>query len=133
LAASTAYGSWLRARPTICKELVKNCGRILPCSAAQNRVVHGLLWTLTEADEKALDRYEGVSKNLYRKVICSVKQEEGAVLVEALVYVASDNVPGPPRLGYLEKIIHAAREHGFPVEYIAELGSWLRKRNMPEI
>lgn len=38
-------------------------------TAAQNRVVHGLLWTLTEADEKTLDRYEGVSKGLYRKVV----------------------------------------------------------------
>ncbi len=61
-------------------------------TAAQNRVVHGLLWTLTEADEKTLDRYEGVSKGLYRKVVFSVEQEQGAAAIEALVDVASDNV-----------------------------------------
>jgi hypothetical protein len=31
---------------------------------AQNRVVHGLLWTITDTDEKALDGYEGVRKTL---------------------------------------------------------------------
>jgi hypothetical protein len=83
--------------------------------------VLGVVWALTPACEAALDRYEGVARGLYAKRTLPV----GGLVT--LVYVASDVEPGPPKPGYLEAIIAAARDRDFPDEYVAgELGAWLR-------
>jgi gamma-glutamylcyclotransferase (GGCT)/AIG2-like uncharacterized protein YtfP len=99
-------------------------------TAAPNRAVHGLLWTISSTDEKALDRYEGVALGHYRKEVLPIQQMSGGA-VDALVYVASSNNPGIPRAGYMERINHNATEHGLPDDYIEELQSWLQtsKRN----
>ena len=94
---------------------------------AQNGVTHGLLWALTPADEEALDRYEGMAGGHYLKKVVAVHPVDSGEVVEALIYVASDNRPGASRPGYIEKIIHVACEHGFPHEYVAELESWMSK------
>jgi cation transport regulator ChaC len=91
---------------------------------ASDRVVHGILWDLSVKDEKRLDRYEGVAQGLYRKVMLEVKRADGSS-VDALVYIACSNEMGTPRPGYMEKILQAARAHGFPAECIEELKSWL--------
>jgi len=36
----------------------------------------------------------------------------------ALVYIASNNRPGKPRPGYLERVIEGARENGIDNDYI---------------
>lgn len=95
--------------------------------AAQECVTHGLLWTITPAGEKALDRYEGMAGGHYLKKVVAVHPVDSSEVVEALIYVASNNRPGAPRPGYIEKIIHAACERGFPHEYVAELESWMSK------
>ena len=84
--------------------------------------VHGVLWNITDADERSLDFYEGISTGLYvkRPVKVTIKTEEG-VHVSALVYVAADSTPGLPRAGYLHAIVDAAERKGFPKEYIKEL------------
>jgi len=99
-------------------------------AVAPNRVVHGLLWTISRTDEKALDRYEGVADGLYRKEVLQIKQKSGGA-VDALVYIASSSNPGVPRTGYMKRIKRTAIEHGLPDDYIAELQSWLQtsKRN----
>jgi hypothetical protein len=90
---------------------------ILPDPASH---VLGVLWALTPACEVALDRYEGVHRGLY------LKREIPVGGSGALVYVAGDIEPGPPRPGYLEAIIAAAIEQGFPADYVAaELRAWL--------
>jgi cation transport regulator ChaC len=94
---------------------------------AAGRVVHGLLWDLDETDEKRLDRYEGVAEGLYRKVALPARLADGSS-VDALVYIACSNQPGTPRRGYLENILQAASEHGFPAGYLEELKSWLASR-----
>jgi cation transport regulator ChaC len=91
---------------------------------AQDRVTHGLLWTITPPDEVALDGHEGVAKGFYFKEAFPVYPDDGSEAVQALIYIASSDRPGAPRPGYLERIIRAAREHGFAREYIAELESW---------
>ena len=39
----------------------------------------------------------------------------------ALVYVATDPHPGPPRQPYFDTVRAAAGAHGFPPEYLAAL------------
>jgi gamma-glutamylcyclotransferase (GGCT)/AIG2-like uncharacterized protein YtfP len=95
-------------------------------TVAPKRIVHGLLWTITDADEKALDRYEGVGRKLYAKSTVTVGSEADGANIDALLYIGSDNSPGSPRPSYLEKIIGAARAHNLPTEYVAELESWHR-------
>jgi hypothetical protein len=84
--------------------------------------VYGILWNISDEDERALDWYEGVSAGLYvkRHVEVTIATEEG-VHVSALVYVAANSTPGRPRAGYLHAIIDAEERKGFPNEYIKEL------------
>jgi gamma-glutamylcyclotransferase (GGCT)/AIG2-like uncharacterized protein YtfP len=86
-------------------------------------VVHGVLWELTEEDERELDEYEGVP-DYYLKDVLGVIDGSGQPL-EAMVYIARDSEPAAPRRGYMERIVRAARHHGLPVEYVEELASWL--------
>ena len=86
-------------------------------------VVHGLLWRLTRADEDALDRYEGIREGLYIKHRLRPTRIPNQA-VAAMVYLAADCQPGPPRPGYLEGIIAAAQRRGFPEEYVRELERW---------
>ena len=88
-----------------------------------NETVHGLLWDITPVHEAGLDRYEGVSRGFYSKHRVDVLVPDGAA-VEALVYVATNAEPGPPRCGYLGRIIEAARAHGLPAGYVTELEEW---------
>jgi len=91
---------------------------------AQDCVTYGLLWTVTPADVDALDGYEGVAKGCYLKAVLPVCSDDTGEAVQAVVYVATNNNPGPPRPGYLEKIVRAARAHGFPTKYVTSLESW---------
>ncbi|MCM8748505.1 gamma-glutamylcyclotransferase [Thermomicrobiaceae bacterium CFH 74404] len=89
----------------------------------EESTVHGVLWIIGESDEETLDYYEGVSSGFYVKRTETVYREDGDA-VEALLYVASDDGPGSPRPGYLERIVAAARRHGLPRHYIEELQGW---------
>ena len=93
--------------------------------------VYGILWNITDEDERSLDWYEGVSTGIYlkRQVAIAVPTEKG-VHINALVYVAADSAPGLPRSGYLRAIIDAAERKGFPKAYIEELKELLV---MPQI
>lgn len=86
--------------------------------------VHGILWHLSTADERALDRYEGVDIGLYSKTTVQVCLDDGR-RVEALVYLAADDHPGRARPGYLEGIVAAALTQGLPSHYVEELRRWL--------
>ncbi len=88
---------------------------LLPAPGAQ---AWGLLWHLTPACEAALDTYEGVETGEYRKVEWLVRA------APALVYLASEERPGPPRAGYLERILGGAAVLGMPGAYLAEIGAW---------
>ena len=90
----------------------------------RDRVVFGILWDITEADEAALDRYEGVRPGLYKKEELEVVTTGGKA-VRALVYRASATKEGTPAPGYLEATIAAARGHGLPEEYVGQLAKWL--------
>lgn len=85
--------------------------------------VWGLLWDLALADVPALDRYEGVAKGLYAKIMQPVLTDAGAR--RAMVYVGRGGAPGTPQPGYLEGVILAARELGLPDDYLEDLAAFL--------
>jgi cation transport regulator ChaC len=91
-------------------------------------VVYGLLWRISRPDEASLDRYEGTAEGFYRKHTVAVSSDENRSR-SALVYIATESRAGRPRPGYLEAIISAAREFGFPGPYIDELCGWSRLRD----
>lgn len=83
--------------------------------------VHGVLWHLTDADLAILDRAEGVPTR-YRRDLLKV-QTTGDVTA-AWVYIDHRTEPGPPREGYLERIIGGARHHGLPQSWVDFLARW---------
>jgi hypothetical protein len=83
--------------------------------------VHGLLFDLALPDIPALDRYEGVARGLYAKMVQPVITGQGPR--KALVYIARSSAPGVPRPGYLEGVIAAAHSAGLPPRYIASLAA----------
>ena len=82
--------------------------------------VHGVLYELALADVAALDRYEDIARNLYRKVTQPVLRKGGSP-VQALVYIGGGASGGQPRPGYMEGVIAAAESAGLPAAYIAFL------------
>jgi cation transport regulator ChaC len=87
--------------------------------------VRGLLWRITEEDERSLDQHEGVAEGTYKKAFVEVSVPSGRK-TRALVYVATDSTPGEARPGYMEKIVSAAEACGLPKTYVDQLKPWLR-------
>lgn len=58
---------------------------------APRSTVHGVLWDLAFPDVPALDRYEGLARGLYAKVVQPVIAAGGAK--QALVYVGAAGLP----------------------------------------
>lgn len=83
--------------------------------------VHGVLWQVTDADLATLDSAEGVPVR-YRRDRLTVELADGAA--EAWVYIDYRVEPGPPRPGYLERIIDGALQHGLPQRWIGFLRRW---------
>jgi len=84
--------------------------------------VKGIIWKISRTNEISLDRYEGVSKNIYRKEMLSCLSNGRAL--NALVYVASDQMLGTPRPNYLETILYGIREFSDDKDWFQEVASW---------
>ena len=86
--------------------------------------VFGVVFHISDEDEKALDKREGVQYGTNAK--------EHLPSLDAFCYIAANTTEShKPRDGYLEKIIKAARDNNFPPEYIAELEGWFNKQTSP--
>jgi phage replication-related protein YjqB (UPF0714/DUF867 family) len=83
--------------------------------------VHGVLWRLTDHDLATLDSAEGVPVR-YRRDRLTVRTDDGCA--EAWVYIDHRVEPGPPRPGYLERIIDGAEHHGLPARWVEFLRRW---------
>ncbi|WP_317160791.1 poly-gamma-glutamate hydrolase family protein [[Mycobacterium] appelbergii] len=83
--------------------------------------VHGVLWQLTDRDLAALDSAEGVPVR-YRRDRLTVHTAGGPAT--AWVYIDHRVNPGPPRAGYLERIIAGAVHHDLPQRWIEFLRRW---------
>jgi phage replication-related protein YjqB (UPF0714/DUF867 family) len=83
--------------------------------------VHGVLWQLSDHDLATLDSAEGVPVR-YRRDWLTVDTDNGPS--PAWVYIDHRVTPGPPRPGYLSKIIDGAVQHGLPQRWIEYLRRW---------
>ncbi|WP_458319420.1 poly-gamma-glutamate hydrolase family protein [Mycolicibacterium brisbanense] len=83
--------------------------------------VHGVLWRVTDHDLAALDSAEGVPVR-YRRDRLTVHTVDGPT--SAWVYIDHRVNPGPPRPGYLERIIAGAVHHKLPAHWVKFLRRW---------
>ena len=81
-----------------------------------------VLYELSEGDERALDRWDGVTIGYYRKLRVRVATLDGDVL--AWLYVLNFYEGGLPSARYLGIMADAAEIAGAPPDYV----SWLRTR-----
>jgi hypothetical protein len=79
------------------------------------------LYDLTEADERALDAWEGADLGLYRKLHLRVHTLAGDAV--AYVYVLDAFEGGLPAARYLGALADAAEAAGAPADYLEELRS----------
>ena len=77
------------------------------------------IYDLTTTDENALDEWEGVTTDLYRKIRVRVETLDGSSL--CYVYVLNSFEGGLPSQRYLEIMVAAAREAGAPDDYLSDL------------
>ena len=78
---------------------------------------HGLLWNIDDQDWESLDHYEGVKSHFYNRLTAKIQLNERTSQTVTLddftdceIYVATHTSEGPPRHGYLEKIMNAANK-----------------------
>lgn len=83
--------------------------------------VHGVLWWLSDYDLARLDSAEGVPVR-YRRDRLTVRTDGGPA--PAWVYIDPRVTAGPPRPGYLPRIIDGAVQHGLPQRWIDFLHRW---------
>ena len=79
------------------------------------------LYDLTEADERALDAWEGADSGLYRRVHLRVHTLTGDEV--AFVYVLDAFEGGLPSARHLGGIADAAEAAGAPTDYVTSLRS----------
>jgi hypothetical protein len=78
-----------------------------------------VLYELSEADEAALDSWDGVTLGYYRKSKVRVSTLDSDVL--AWLYVLNDYEGGLPSARYLGLMADAAETAGAPADYVAGL------------
>ena len=77
------------------------------------------LYELSVEDEKNLDRWEGISADLYRKIRVRIQSLDGQPL--AFIYVLNGFEGGFPRRRYKSIMVAAAWAAGAPVDDILEI------------
>jgi gamma-glutamylcyclotransferase (GGCT)/AIG2-like uncharacterized protein YtfP len=80
-----------------------------------------VLYELSEADEGALDQWDGATLDYYRKVKVRVSTLDGDVV--AWLYVLNDYEGGLPSARHLGMMADAAEAAGAPSDYVAGLRS----------
>lgn len=113
---------WLKGwRLTFGGEEIGWEGSVATLVEDENSAVFVALYDLTGADELALDEWEGVTTDLYRKIRVRVESLDGTSL--CYVYVLNSYEGGLPSRRYLDIMINAAIEAGAPDDYIETLRS----------
>jgi gamma-glutamylcyclotransferase len=75
------------------------------------------VYELSEADVRALDGFEGVSRGCYRKEI--LKVDVAGRESDCLVYVDYVTEEGEPKEEYISRINNGIRDAGLPEEYVS--------------
>ncbi len=111
---------WLRGwRLTFGGEEIGWEGAVAPLAEDELHSVFVSIYDLTPADENALDEWEGVTTDLYRKIRVRVETLDGSPL--CYVYVLNSFEGGLPSQRYLDIMIKAAQEAGAPEDYVTSL------------
>lgn len=105
-------------------ELVIGKGATL--ADAGDGTVYGILANLTHAELSQV--YESRSSSI--GVVGYVPepvlvQTRGGKIVAGLTYIASEKATGSPKAGYVEKILEATKNYGFPAWYKAHIERFL--------
>jgi cation transport regulator ChaC len=95
----------------------------------KGELCRGGLWRISQADEWALDQFEGIASGFYRKETVRVRTPKGKI-VEAMTYVDPRALPGIPRTGYLLRVIAGALHFNLPHDYLLELVSWASEEDL---
>jgi len=96
---------------------------IVPCEGC---FVPVALWSITAADEKALDVYEGWPR-MYRKEYLKLKW--GGRYVKAMVYIMNHGAANPPSGNYFHTILNGYRDFDIdPEPLFNALSQTMRKR-----
>lgn len=94
--------------------------------------VPGLIWSIDERDELALDRYEGAPQ-YYRKADIKVLTGKGEVYVPAMVYIMNEQYHDPdeiPAAGYLQTILRGYESHELPMNALDEAVLRIKERQL---
>ena len=111
---------WLRGwRLTFGGEEIGWEGSVATLAEDSDASVFVSIYDLTPIDERALDEWEGVTTDLYRKIRVRIETLTGTSL--CYVYVLNSFEGGVPSARYLEIMINAALEAGAPSDYIESL------------
>jgi gamma-glutamylcyclotransferase (GGCT)/AIG2-like uncharacterized protein YtfP len=97
-------------------------GSLATVVEAEGEQVFVVLYDMSDADEAALDQWDGATLGYYRRTKVRVATLDGDVL--AWLYVLNDYEGGLPSARYLGRIADAAETAGAPPDYV----SWLRTR-----
>jgi gamma-glutamylcyclotransferase (GGCT)/AIG2-like uncharacterized protein YtfP len=85
--------------------------------------VWGVAYLCSPAALCTMDEYEGVTGGHYSRIPVRVFTKSGDAL-DAVTYVAGEDYvcgEGLPTSSYLQRIVHGARHHSLPEEYIRSL------------
>ena len=92
-------------------------GRYLTVERAEGRSVPVAVWTVSERDERSLDRYEGFPHFYYKEELEVTLREAGSGerrTVKAFVYIMHEAFrPGPPAESYMALCREGYRDFGF--------------------
>jgi cation transport regulator ChaC len=81
--------------------------------------VWGVVWELTAEHIAALDRYELVHRDVYRRDLVDVFAADRAL--PAFVYITNDSTPRLPNRRYVDALVRGATHFELPPDYIATL------------
>ena len=91
-------------------------------------VTHGILWRFEPHHVALMDRWEGVTAGVYRRVWLRVAYSPRGT-VTAVTYIADGRWPGIAKANYINSAILVGAEHfGLPEAYCGEIRSWLPRR-----
>ena len=96
-------------------ELLFRRGGFATIAPKEGETVQGLLWSITQACERSLDRYEGYPR-FYDKKMVTVRDSEGRSL-SVMAYIMDDRFREPmlPAESYYNGILEGYQQNGLPV------------------
>lgn len=101
-------------------ELLFRRGGFATIAPKEGEKVTGLLWSITPACERSLDRYEGYPR-FYDKRMVTVQDSEGRAL-SVMAYIMDERFREPmlPSDSYYQGILEGYRQNGLPADALKQ-------------